>query len=134
MFVSLKELKIVTFFVMILFVAGPPQKTQKKAKKSCLDCKASYCESCLRLSHPAREPFSQHQLVEPRRYPKPRDLLCTQHEMKVNIFCQDCRQLGCLLCADDHDSHPGHKILSLDQAAQEFTVSPGAPEQSRGGA
>ena len=41
----------------------------------------------------------------------------------VNIFCQDCQSLGCLLCADQQNTHQGHQVLTLPQAADYFKVS-----------
>jgi hypothetical protein len=90
--------------------------TTKKAVKSCLDCNASYCRRCLQVSHPDKEPFRTHTLVRPRRYPKPREQRCPQHDVRANVYCQDCQTLACLLCADDPSAHPAHQILSLDQA------------------
>lgn len=98
----------------------------RKAIKSCVNCSASYCQRCLRLSHPNREPFSSHQLVQPGQY---RDteggqeqLLCPRHGARVNVYCSDCRTLGCLLCADDSHMHPNHHILSLAEAGSSFKV------------
>lgn len=51
------------------------------------------------------EPEADHEEVEPS---------CTQHKVKVNVYCQDCQILGCLLCADHN--HPGHRILGLQDA------------------
>ena len=95
----------------------------RKAKKSCLDCNASYCQPCLSMSHPDKEPFCLHQLVEPHKFSKPKEQRCMQHEALVNIFCQDCETLGCLLCADNAGSHKGHRVLSLEQAAVCYRVS-----------
>lgn len=100
------------------------RESPKKAKKSCLHCNASYCTQCLHLSHPNRSPFTDHKLVEPKKYSEPKQMRCLQHDVTVNIFCEDCQSLGCLLCAEDKSaSHAGHKILSLEQAAEEFKVS-----------
>ncbi|XP_035660806.1 E3 ubiquitin-protein ligase Midline-1-like [Branchiostoma floridae] len=41
--------------------SAPP----KMAAQSCLTCKASYCEQCLTLTHPAFPPFTEHKLVSP---------------------------------------------------------------------
>src|SRR6218665_4047968 len=99
-------------------------ETPKRATKSCLHCNASYCQQCLRMSHPNRSPFNDHKLIQPKKYSKPKELRCLQHDVMVNIFCEDCQSLGCLLCADDKDaSHAGHKILSLRQAAASLKVS-----------
>ena len=94
----------------------------KKARKSCLHCNASYCGVCLGVSHPNRSPFTDHKLVEPRKYPKPKELRCVQHDAMVNIFCEDCQSLGCLLCVDERNLHTGHKILSLTQAVTTLKV------------
>ncbi|ELU18514.1 hypothetical protein CAPTEDRAFT_219840 [Capitella teleta] len=58
------------------------ERPPRKATQSCLHCNASYCQRCLALSHPNKEPFSQHRLVEPRKYPKPQELRCPQHHAK----------------------------------------------------
>jgi hypothetical protein len=94
----------------------------RRASQSCLHCNASYCVRCLALSHPNKEPFNQHRLVQPRRYPKPKELRCPQHDAKVNVFCVDCQVLGCLLCADDPEAHPAHQIQSLNQTTAMFKV------------
>lgn len=57
------------------------------------------------------------------RYPKPKDVLCPLHNIKVNIYCQDCQQLGCLLCSDDANGHPGHRVMALEQAQRMYKVS-----------
>ncbi len=95
----------------------------RKAIKSCLHCNASYCDKCLELSHPKKEPFSEHQLVEPRRYPKPKEKRCLRHDTLVNIYCRDCQTLCCLLCADDPSAHPQHQVMSLEQAVHTVRVS-----------
>jgi len=41
----------------------------------------------------------------------------------VNVFCQDCQSLSCLLCVDEHNTHAGHDVLTLPQAAQYFKVT-----------
>ncbi|KAI0218954.1 E3 ubiquitin-protein ligase Midline-1 [Lamellibrachia satsuma] len=96
------------------------QQTPRRATKSCTDCNASYCVHCLVLSHPDKEPFIQHHLVEPVLLKRPVELKCRQHDELVNIYCKDCCQLGCVLCVDNDGLHPGHRILSLEQAAAFF--------------
>ena len=41
----------------------PP--TQQEATKSCMDCKASYCNECFKLHHPWGTPKAQHEYVGP---------------------------------------------------------------------
>lgn len=97
--------------------------TARKATKSCLDCNASYCRKCLRVSHPDKDPFREHRLVDPKRYSKPQEQRCPQHDVRANIFCMDCQVLACLLCADDPSAHPRHQVLSIDQATDTLRVS-----------
>lgn len=41
----------------------PPQ--QQEATKSCMDCRASYCNECFKLHHPWGTPKAQHEYVGP---------------------------------------------------------------------
>lgn len=96
----------------------------RRAKKSCLDCNASYCNRCLRISHPTREPFSLHDLVEPRCPLRPKDVLCTEHGEKLTIYCYLCKAPCCILCVEK-DLHPveeGHKAVSLEEAYAHYKV------------
>jgi len=47
---------------------------------------------------------------------------CLQHDVTVNVYCRDCQSLGCLLCADQQNTHAGHDVLTLPHAAQYFKV------------
>ena len=87
-----------------------------KAIRSCLVCNVSYCEQCLNISHPDREPFTLHELVEPRKIPKPKPVKCIYHDMPVVIFCQKCQALGCPQCADDPNAHHDHPVQKLEEA------------------
>lgn len=44
-------------------ICKPPQ--QQEATKSCMDCKASYCNECFKLHHPWGTPKAQHEYVGP---------------------------------------------------------------------
>lgn len=44
-------------------ICKPPQ--QQEATKSCMDCKASYCNECFKLHHPWSTPKAQHEYVGP---------------------------------------------------------------------
>lgn len=93
----------------------------KRAKRSCLDCSASYCSKCLTISHPNRAPFSNHELVEPRLEFKVKDLVCTDHNEPLTSYCVQCKRSVCFLC-QEFDLHPGHSMASLDQASQDLKV------------
>ncbi|XP_067659211.1 E3 ubiquitin-protein ligase Midline-1-like [Haliotis asinina] len=84
------------------------------ATKSCLDCNASYCSNCLRLSHPNREPFTDHELVEPRKELRASLALCSEHGEALSLFCYQCRRPFCLAC-DEAELHVDHPTVSIEE-------------------
>ncbi|XP_046336008.1 E3 ubiquitin-protein ligase Midline-1-like isoform X2 [Haliotis rufescens] len=84
------------------------------AKKSCLDCNASYCSNCLRLSHPNREPFTDHELIEPRKELRSALVLCSEHGEALSLFCHQCRRPFCLAC-DEAELHVDHPTVSIEE-------------------
>jgi len=42
--------------------------------------------------------------------------VCRSHNASMELFCADCQQLVCHICAVSETNHKGHKIMSLDQA------------------
>ncbi|XP_034031451.1 E3 ubiquitin-protein ligase Midline-1-like isoform X2 [Thalassophryne amazonica] len=54
----------------------PPQD----AIKTCVTCEVSYCEECLRTTHPNKKPFTGHRLIEPMPDSHLRGLQCLEHE------------------------------------------------------
>uniref|UniRef100_A0A3B5MI89 RING-type E3 ubiquitin transferase n=1 Tax=Xiphophorus couchianus TaxID=32473 RepID=A0A3B5MI89_9TELE len=73
----------------------PPQD----AVKTCVTCEVSYCEECLRATHPNKKPFTGHRLIEPMPDSHLRGLQCLEHEEeKVNMYCVTDDQLICSLC------------------------------------
>ncbi|KAK3104399.1 hypothetical protein FSP39_001158 [Pinctada imbricata] len=95
--------------------------TSKKTKaiKTCLDCNASYCAKCLKMSHPNKEPFLSHELVSPNL--DGRDLnqsdsgLCSTHGERLSLFCRDCTTTCCALCRED-ERHKDHQLVAVDEA------------------
>ncbi|XP_068613980.1 E3 ubiquitin-protein ligase TRIM36-like [Brachionichthys hirsutus] len=89
---------------------------QQEATKSCMDCKASYCNECFKLHHPWGTPKAQHEYVGPTTNFKPKVLMCPEHEMeKVNMYCEVCRRPVCHLCKLG-GSHANHKVTSMTSA------------------
>uniref|UniRef100_A0AAQ4Q238 E3 ubiquitin-protein ligase Midline-1 n=1 Tax=Gasterosteus aculeatus aculeatus TaxID=481459 RepID=A0AAQ4Q238_GASAC len=73
----------------------PPQD----AVKTCVTCEVSYCDECLKATHPNKKPFTGHRLIEPVPDSHPRGLMCLEHEdEKVNMYCVTDEQLICALC------------------------------------
>uniref|UniRef100_M4ALL8 Tripartite motif containing 36 n=1 Tax=Xiphophorus maculatus TaxID=8083 RepID=M4ALL8_XIPMA len=95
-------------------VCKPP--THQEATKSCMDCKASYCNECFKLHHPWGTPKAQHEYVGPTTNFRPKVLMCPEHEMeKVNMYCEVCRRPVCHLCKLG-GSHANHKVTSMSSA------------------
>uniref|UniRef100_H3AKH0 Tripartite motif containing 36 n=1 Tax=Latimeria chalumnae TaxID=7897 RepID=H3AKH0_LATCH len=90
----------------------PPQE----ATKSCMDCKASYCNECFKIHHPWGTPKAQHEYVGPTTNFRPKVLMCPEHEMeKVNMYCEMCRRPVCHLCKLG-GSHANHRVTSMSSA------------------
>ncbi|KAJ8401619.1 hypothetical protein AAFF_G00379360 [Aldrovandia affinis] len=88
----------------------------QEATKSCMDCKASYCNECFKLFHPWGTPKAQHEYVGPTTNFRPKVLMCPEHEMeKVNMYCEVCRRPVCHLCKLG-GSHANHKVTSMSSA------------------
>uniref|UniRef100_W5MRD3 Tripartite motif containing 36 n=1 Tax=Lepisosteus oculatus TaxID=7918 RepID=W5MRD3_LEPOC len=98
--------------IMCNLCKAPPQE----ATKSCMDCKASYCNECFKVHHPWGTPKAQHEYVGPTTNFRPKVLMCPEHEMeKVNMYCEVCRRPVCHLCKLG-GSHANHKVTSMTNA------------------
>ncbi|XP_061666768.1 E3 ubiquitin-protein ligase Midline-1-like isoform X2 [Syngnathoides biaculeatus] len=87
----------------------PPQE----AIKTCVTCEVSYCEECLRATHPNKKPFTGHRLIEPMPGSHLRGLQCLEHEEeKVNMYCVTDDQLICSLCKLV-GRHRDHQVAAL---------------------
>ncbi|XP_061419717.1 E3 ubiquitin-protein ligase Midline-1 isoform X1 [Lethenteron reissneri] len=86
----------------------------RPAAKTCTTCEVSYCEECLRATHPNKRPFTDHRLTEPTAAGGPaRGPMCAEHEAeKVNMYCVTDEQLICALCKLV-GRHREHKVASL---------------------
>ncbi|XP_062390592.1 E3 ubiquitin-protein ligase Midline-1 [Sardina pilchardus] len=89
----------------------PPQD----AVKTCVTCEVSYCEECLKATHPNKKPFTGHRLIEPLPDQHLRGLLCLEHEdEKVNMYCVTDEQLICSLCKLV-GRHRDHQVAALSE-------------------
>ncbi|XP_017278082.1 E3 ubiquitin-protein ligase Midline-1 [Kryptolebias marmoratus] len=87
----------------------PPQE----AVKTCVTCEVSYCEECLKATHPNKKPFTGHRLIEPLLDSHLRGLMCLEHEdEKVNMYCVTDEQLICALCKLV-GRHRDHQVAAL---------------------
>uniref|UniRef100_A0A3P9JL80 Midline 2 n=1 Tax=Oryzias latipes TaxID=8090 RepID=A0A3P9JL80_ORYLA len=89
------------------------QDPPREAIKTCVTCEVSYCDRCLRATHPNKKPFTSHRLVEPVPDTHLRGLTCLDHENeKVNMYCLVDDQLICSLCKLV-GRHREHQVSSL---------------------
>ncbi|XP_032886478.1 probable E3 ubiquitin-protein ligase MID2 isoform X2 [Amblyraja radiata] len=56
------------------------QEPPRDAVKTCVTCEVSYCDRCLRATHPNKKPFTGHRLIEPTPDSHLRSLMCLEHD------------------------------------------------------
>ncbi|KAG7282897.1 hypothetical protein CRUP_018397, partial [Coryphaenoides rupestris] len=94
------------------------QEPPLDAVKTCVTCEVSYCDECLKATHPNKKPFTGHRLVEPladaqHLHLQLQGLLCLEHEgEKVNMYCVTDEQLICALCKLV-GRHRDHQVAAL---------------------
>ncbi|KAM6945883.1 E3 ubiquitin-protein ligase Midline-1-like isoform 1-T2 [Aplochiton taeniatus] len=91
------------------------QEPPQDAVKTCVTCEVSYCDECLRATHPNKKPFTAHRLIEPLADQHLRGLQCLEHEEeKVNMYCLTDDQLICSLCKLV-GRHRDHQVGALSE-------------------
>ncbi|XP_076877841.1 putative E3 ubiquitin-protein ligase MID2 isoform X2 [Brachyhypopomus gauderio] len=91
------------------------QEPPREAIKTCVTCEVSYCERCLRATHPNKKPFTGHRLLEPVADAHLRGLACLEHDSeKVSMYCTVDDQLICALCKLV-GRHREHQVTSLSE-------------------
>lgn len=100
------------------------QEPPRDAVKTCATCQASYCERCLRATHPNKKPFTSHRLLEPAGDGHLRGLACLEHDSEtVSLYCATDEQLICTLCKLV-GRHREHHVASLSERFDKLKVSP----------
>lgn len=100
------------------------QDPAQDAVKTCVTCEVSYCDECLKATHPNKKPFTGHRLIEPIPDSHIRGLMCLEHEdEKVNMYCVTDDQLICALCKLV-GRHRDHQVAALSERYDKLKVSP----------
>lgn len=107
--------------------------TRKRAKKYCTTCESNFCATCLRQTHPNKDPFTNHEFTEPKM----------NSLNKVSQKCANTRHSGaslgstyrevidsyCSLCtqpfssgSDERMVHNSHPVLPIEHAYRDFKV------------
>ncbi|KAF7253696.1 E3 ubiquitin-protein ligase Midline-1 [Varanus komodoensis] len=98
------------------------QDPAQEAVKTCVTCEVSYCEECLKATHPNKKPFTGHRLIEPIPDSHIRGLMCLEHEdEKVNMYCVTDDQLICALCKLV-GRHRDHQVAALSERYDKLKV------------
>ncbi|KAJ3584471.1 hypothetical protein NHX12_014966 [Muraenolepis orangiensis] len=100
------------------------QEPAPEAVKTCVTCEVSYCEGCLRATHPNKKPFTGHRLVEPLADRRLRaGLRCAEHEdERVNMYCVTDEALICSLCKLV-GRHRDHQVAALSDRYEKLRQS-----------
>uniref|UniRef100_A0A3Q3EBY1 Uncharacterized protein n=1 Tax=Labrus bergylta TaxID=56723 RepID=A0A3Q3EBY1_9LABR len=85
-----------------------------KARKSCLVCLVSYCETHLK-SHLTMSVLKRHQLIDPVKNLE--DRMCTKHDKLLELFCKNDQTFVCLLCSVS--DHRTHNVVPLKEEYEE---------------
>ncbi|XP_051790396.1 E3 ubiquitin/ISG15 ligase TRIM25-like isoform X3 [Erpetoichthys calabaricus] len=77
--------------------------TKERAVKTCLTCKASFCETHIE-HHRVSEALKKHKLEIP--LPNLNKKLCSKHQKALKVYCRTDQTCICYLCAvTEHKSH-----------------------------
>lgn len=88
-------------------------ETKNRARKSCLVCLASYCETHLE-PHLNISRLKRHQLINPVENLE--DRICIEHDKLLELFCKTDRSFICLQCSSSE--HKTHAVVPLKKECE----------------
>ncbi|XP_010790946.1 E3 ubiquitin/ISG15 ligase TRIM25-like [Notothenia coriiceps] len=96
-------------------ICSPPGR-KRKALKSCLQCRVSFCKQHLQPHYEV--PFKKHKLIEASKL---QENICSQHDKVMEIFCLTDQQSICFLCSIGE--HKGHNTTEMSEEQKELGAS-----------
>ncbi|XP_069010116.1 E3 ubiquitin-protein ligase TRIM11-like [Embiotoca jacksoni] len=85
-----------------------------RARKSCLDCLASFCETHLEPHH-VLGTFKKHHLINPMM--NMQDRVCKKHERLLDLFCHTDQVYVCQIC--DRTDHKAHHTVRVEDESRD---------------
>ncbi|XP_051247661.1 zinc-binding protein A33-like [Dicentrarchus labrax] len=85
-------------------------ETKLKARKSCLACLASYCETHLE-PHLRIPGLKRHELINPVKNLE--DRVCKKHDRPLEVFCKTDQMCVCLFCTESE--HKVHVFIPMKE-------------------
>ena len=99
----------------------------KPATSICVECSTFQCEECSEFYKYSREHQGHHMMMlkeirsekkDVTVQPKPKPMLCEEHDMELNFYCETCEQLVCHHCTTtEHRLEDGHKHNTVKKMA-----------------
>ena len=99
----------------------------KPATLLCVECSTFQCEECSEFYKYSREHQGHHTMIlteirskkkDVNIRPKPKPMLCEEHDLELNFYCETCEQLVCHYCTTiDHRLEDGHKHNTVKKMA-----------------
>uniref|UniRef100_A0A3B4UWF0 Uncharacterized protein n=1 Tax=Seriola dumerili TaxID=41447 RepID=A0A3B4UWF0_SERDU len=112
------ELDVNTFISEMTQQAAKPEEvpcdvctgTKLNALKSCLVCRASFCETHLE-PHLTMSGLKRHELIDPVENLE--DRVCMNHDKLLELFCKTDQMCVCMLCT--YSDHKSHDVVPLKE-------------------
>ena len=93
----------------------------------CVDCGVFLCNHCQEYHKYSREYQGHHMMMlkeirskkkDVNIRPKPKPMLCEEHDLELNFYCETCEQLVCHYCTTtEHRFEDGHKHNTVKKMA-----------------
>ena len=93
----------------------------------CVDCGVFLCNHCHESHKYSREYQGHHMMMlkeirsekkDVTIQPKPKPMLCEEHDLELNFYCETCEQLVCHYCTTtEHRLEDGHKHNTVKKMA-----------------